>query len=263
MYEDKIPDPPREFQPIRSELKLVSCDVCERAVLEAVWQAELMRSKVRDGRELEEERVHDMLDRLCSPDAPEGRWLTSLDFFSSEGVDLDAEQAVLGSGEVCRRHFRQSVDPTKGNFLLVREHHSPGFCERECETAAASCRALLDGEVDLMELGEALWAGDVANDAMARTVCLDWTRRCRSKRAPLPPPSGDGGKGGGQRKEGDFAFRPKSEEDAHLEQLKKSMRAQGMEGHVVNRQQIKDAAAERAAQAEAAAAVPGFMREEL
>lgn len=46
------------------------------------------RSKV-----LEEEKVHDMLERLCDPKLPEGRWLTALDF-----VERKVKMGVGGEG---------------------------------------------------------------------------------------------------------------------------------------------------------------------
>ena len=98
----------------------------------------------------------------------------------------------MGSSEICRRGFDKTLatasnglNEEQNEFLLVHEQASFGHCGRECATASASCSALLDEVDDRDELAVALWRGETGNEAMVRTVCLDWAPRCRKKKKPL------------------------------------------------------------------------------
>ena len=175
-----------------------------------------MRQKAKI--ELAEEKVHDALDGLCDSTTQPGRWLTSLDFFMTTGggqLGSVPYDQVLGSSEICRRGFNTTLTGG-GEFLLVERKPTTGHCGRECATAAQSCDQLLSEEVegksggvfvislvdrrtakayvkfarsvqiDRDDLAVALWRGDTGAGALVRTVCLDWTRRCRGKRKIFP-----------------------------------------------------------------------------
>ena len=66
----------------------MACELCERTILETLWQTEALRAAAPSSTGLAEEAVHTILDRVCDPISREGRWLTSLDFFSTMNGSL-------------------------------------------------------------------------------------------------------------------------------------------------------------------------------
>jgi len=226
--------------------------VCERAILEAVEITETLREQAPRGK-LSEESVHDALEKICKPKLREGRWLTALDFKSTKDVpDLNSPS---GGGHIIgawNPRFAAAVAPAKGEFLIIQEHPQPGgHCEEECMTAAASCVALLEEELDVDDLAVAAWRGETRNEALARTACLDWTNRCRKKRIPLSQPWKD------------YIYKSKDASSFQMDDLMASMDAAGLTGQVFDRDSmnaLQDTAEKDATEMRE---TPPFMREEL
>lgn len=216
------------FKPVKSDLKEIGCDLCMRMVLEAIDLTVKMREMSQGP--LKEEKVHDMLDKICDPEKHEGMWLTSLDFFTGGVADLDRAEPgeIVGDWQ---RTFRASI--SGGDHLLIREHSTPGHCEEECRTAALSCQNLIEEEIDMDKFPVVLWRGDTGNGALARTACLDWTTRCRKKRGPVPS----------SRK--DYEFKPKTMAEFQVEQMMKAMEAAGYQGKLVPKQKAQEAVAQQ------------------
>jgi hypothetical protein len=121
--------------PNKLEVKLVGCEICERTVMEAVYQTQQLKLSSTHGK-LREEDVLEMLKNICLPLTAGGRWLTSMDIVTSkyDGVFEAPGGPFLGSH---KSGWKEEVE--KSDFLLIREHDEPGHCEEECATVSQSC----------------------------------------------------------------------------------------------------------------------------
>jgi len=128
------------FNPIRSELKYIACEVCEETAAALHGNAEELRAA--KGNKLSEEAIGKVVEDICQPDPNQlGAWILNLDIIERDGS------------------------------LKLRKHKEQGACRRECKTIATSCQDLLDNLDDIDELVVALWKGGKKKKQIKQLLC--------------------------------------------------------------------------------------------
>jgi hypothetical protein len=225
------------FSPTKAEVPLVSCEVCERVVLEAFNVGDKLRGEASPGTRVGEDDVIEGLQGLCMPKQSEGAWLSHLDLMESKSVDW-ASLGSSGSGDdggdpaaapggvilgAGKKKFMAAAK--KGNYLLVRDWGRRGHCKEECATLSASCQDLLDEGIDMDDLGVAVWKGDAdtlkKRRAVGKEACAE---ACAGQRKSLPPK--------GRAK--DHTWLMMSDQEVQMEELMAQMEASGLGGSMMN-----------------------------
>uniref|UniRef100_A0A7S0A0L1 Saposin B-type domain-containing protein n=1 Tax=Pyrodinium bahamense TaxID=73915 RepID=A0A7S0A0L1_9DINO len=134
-----------------AEAARLHCGVCGLLVGEA---RTLVEERGGPSAALGREAMADLVERLCTLQAREGRWLRYLD--------------IVGQRE-----------------LRVERRGEPGECRSECVTVRAACGLTLRSQEEA--LVAALWEG-LSVDEMTRRVC---GKACNKKRPPLAEPRKD------------------------------------------------------------------------
>jgi len=194
--------PKKTFAPVKADAGKIGCDVCEAMVRESWAQASAMHVAAEPAK-LEEEKVHELLEKICNPKSSEGKWIAKMDLVSSKDVAAGDENIVGNTG---------NLKPGK-EYLLLRQHASFGHCERECETIAKACHDLADEELDMDTLAVALWNRQQEPDALVDQLCSD--------ACPRKPMS---------KKRKDYEFREKSDQEVKMDELMATLEASGMGG---------------------------------
>lgn len=148
--------------PIKADLPYIECAVCQELAAALVKHVEEMppppqpagrvgsRGKVPKGK-VSEADVSDLLENVCNPKEKQGRWLSTFDLVSKNGlVELETQSG-------------------------------PGKCNRECQTIAQSCTDLfgkIEDSVD--DLQVALWKGR-GKEEITETLCGELSEVCPRK----------------------------------------------------------------------------------
>jgi len=177
--------PPKEKAPfIKSDLKHIGCDTCERLILKLRALVEDMRENA-PYKKIHEDDIEDLMGRIVDPDTTEGKWATKLDLMTSKDYGMNADAI---DGELYVGVFHQ-LEPDKFDknkeVLVMVEKERQGRCGEECRTIAHSAELLLQDEVDdLEDLVVMLWKG-VPLENLLQIVCKEMTSRCTKKRKAL------------------------------------------------------------------------------
>ena len=205
------------FNVIKEELAYLSCDVCERLVVEGFAIGDTLREGVEYTGAIGEGDIVEKLQIMCMPKEPEGRWLSRLDIVESKRTDLEANDefgsVILGSS---KKGFLSKAK--ENNYLVVRDWGMRGHCKEECVTLAKACQNLIDEVVDMDKLGVEVWKGAAVSakirGKVAKGLCSE---PCSGKRKKLPT------KGRGK----DFTWLLMSDEEVQMQELMATMEAQG------------------------------------
>jgi len=143
------------YNPIRSELKYIACEVCEETAAALHGHVEELRKT--KGKKLTEEAVNKVVENICQPDPGEvGDWILELDVIQRDGA------------------------------LKLRKQKEQGACRKECKTIATSCQDLLDNLDEIDELVVSLWKGENKSqikDSLCSTVCSKKVPKFTGKRS--------------------------------------------------------------------------------
>lgn len=133
-----------------SDVRYIKCDTCE-ALIEAILDS-VASEKRNSKKKLSEERLGDIVERVCKPETDEGAWLRSIDLVEA------------------------------GDKLRLQRQTEDGPCGTECRTLQLACGAVVEGIED--ELAAALFAPQ--GDDLRESACKELSNACRKPPPPLP-----------------------------------------------------------------------------
>lgn len=120
-------------------LQHIGCDVCEHAIVELHHLVADERSKA-PYKKLDEDNIQTIMEGLCKPDTPYGKWIRTLD-----------------------------IVPESVNKKTMLRLTSPGGlskCKKECSLIATSCENLLENDIEFDDLSTMLWKGQVSAEKL-------------------------------------------------------------------------------------------------
>ena len=182
---------------LRDDLPHIGCSVCN-AVVEATYNIIADRREKAPYKKLDELKIVEVLDTVCNPQGPEGKWIRMVDI-------VEVKQGG-------RR------------YLELETPGGMGKCDKECMTIARSCKDLLEEDLDRDELSPLLYKNTIKTvEALQEKVCKKMCKRCSDKRATTNKPLANGGK-----KRVDEEFKPVNDKDIEMEEMLANMEKSGM-----------------------------------